>query len=126
MTKLKSGLKGRATVEVTKENTALAMGSGDMEVFATPGLVALMEAAATEALEGKLPEGATTVGSQINASHLRPSLVGASIVAEAEVKEVQGRRVTFRIVAKEGKITVGEASHVRFVVDREQFLSGIK
>lgn len=126
MTKLKSGLKGRATVEVTKENTALAMGSGDMEVFATPGLVALMEAAATEALEGKLPEGATTVGSQINASHLRPSLVGASIVAEAEVKEVQGRRVTFKIVAKEGKITVGEASHVRFMVDREQFLSGIK
>ena len=126
MTKLKSGLKGRATVEVTKENTALTMGSGDMEVFATPALVALMEKSATKALEGKLPEGATTVGSQIDASHLRPSLVGANVSAEAEVKEVQGRRLAFKIVAKEGKITVGEATHVRYIVDREQFLSGIK
>ena len=96
------GLKYVARTTVGADNTALAMGSGDMEVFATPAMVALMEHAAMYAVAADLPEGSTTVGASMETTHVRPSAVGAVIAAEAELVETEGRRLTFRVAAFDG------------------------
>lgn len=120
---LEKGLTFTAHTTVTENNTAATLGSGDMNVFATPALVALMEHAAMLCVAPHLPEGSTTVGSLIHTSHLKPSALGASVEATAELTEVDGRKLTFHVSAHEGDKLVGEGTHVRFIVDRERFLS---
>lgn len=117
------GLKYESTTVVSAANTAATLGSGDMDVFATPAMVALMENAAMLAVKDHLPEGSATVGTQVSTSHLKASLLGASITASAELIEVDGRRLTFAVKAWDEKGTIGEGTHTRFVVDRERFLS---
>ena len=117
------GLKYKSTTVVSAANTAATLGSGDMDVFATPAMVALMENAAMLAVRDHLPEGSATVGTQISTSHLKASPLGASITASAELVEVDGRRLTFAVKAWDEKGTIGEGTHTRFVVDRERFLS---
>lgn len=117
------GLSHTSTVIVDDTNTAQALGSGDMPVFATPALVALMENAAMQAVAPLLPEGSTTVGGFIETSHLAPSPVGATIQATAVLTEVKGRKLSFAIEAKEGEKSIGKATHLRFIVEREKFLS---
>lgn len=104
-------------------NTAQSMGSGDMEVFATPAMVALMENAAMSAVAAGLPEGSGTVGAMISVTHLKPSPLGTKIKAEAELTEVDGRKLTFRVSAEDGTGVIGEGTHVRYIVDRAKFLS---
>lgn len=117
------GLKHESTTVVSAANTATTLGSGDMDVFATPAMVALMENAAMLAVKNHLPEGSATVGTQINTSHLKASPLGATITASAELTAVDGRRLTFAVKAWDEKGIIGEGSHTRFVVDRERFLS---
>ena len=117
------GLKYKSTTVVSAANTAATLRSGDMDVFATPAMVALMENAAMLAVRDHLPEGSATVGTQISTSHLKASPLGASITASAELIEVDGRRLTFAVKAWDEKGTIGEGTHTRFVVDRERFLS---
>lgn len=117
------GLKHESTTVVSAANTAATLGSGDMDVFATPAMVALMENAAMLAVKNHLPEGSATVGTQINTSHLKASPLGATITASAELTAVDGRRLTFAVKAWDEKGIIGEGSHTRFVVDRERFLS---
>ena len=117
------GLKYESTVVVSPSNTAATLGSGDMDVFATPTMVALMENAAMLAVAAHLPEGSATVGTQMNTSHIKASPLGATITASAELTEVEGRKLTFAVKAWDEKGTIGEGVHTRFVVDRERFLS---
>lgn len=120
---LEKGLSASATVVVTDANTARAMGSGDMEVFATPAMVALMENAAMRAVAAALPEGVTTVGAEMNCSHIKPSAPGAEITATAVLASVEGRRLTFNVGATDAAGMIGEGTHVRYVVDRGRFLA---
>ena len=120
---LEKGLKATATVVVTEQNTARTMGSGDLEVFATPAMVALMENAAMTAVTAALPEGSTTVGSEMNCSHIKPSKLGAKITATAVLTAVEGRKLTFTVGATDEQGIIGEGVHVRFVVDRERFVA---
>lgn len=122
---LKNGLSAQRSVTVTASNTAAAMGSGDLEVFATPAMVALMEHAARDAVAAALPEGATTVGAEMNVSHIKPSGVGAEIVATAVLTAVEGRRLTFNVGARDAQGMIGEGVHVRYVVDRERFMAKV-
>ena len=123
---LEVGLKYESRLTVGAENTALALGSGDMEVLATPAMVALMENAAMMAVADCLPEGSTTVGIEISTSHLKASAVGANVVAEATLEEVDGRRLVFSLKAWDDAGVIGEGEHTRFIVDRERFLSKLK
>ena len=116
----------RADLTVSEKDTALAMGSGGLEVFATPAMVALMENAAMMAVADCLPEGSTTVGIEISTSHLKASAVGAVVVAEATLEEVDGRRLLFSLKAWDDAGVIGEGKHTRFIVDRERFLSKLK
>ena len=110
-------------MRVMESNTAEFIGSGDMAVLATPAMVALMENAAMLAVATKLDEGDTTVGSMISTSHLKPSKIGAHILAEAELTAIEGRKLTFKVRAYDGETLIGEGDHIRFVVNREKFLS---
>lgn len=120
---LEVGLKYQSRVVVSEDNTALKLGSGDMEVFATPAMIALMENAAMNAVAEHLDAGATTVGTMMKSSHIKASAVGATITAEAELVAVEGRRLSFVVKAWDEKGTIGEGEHERFIVDRERFLS---
>jgi len=116
------GLKHTSELTVTDAVTAMAIGSGDMPVLATPMMMALMENAAMLAVKEELPEGSTTVGGHIESSHLKPSKVGDVVRATAEVTKVDGKKIEFKISAYSGDILLGEGTHLRFVVDKERFL----
>lgn len=107
---------------VGAEDTAIALGSGDVPVLGTPRVVALMEQAAVAALAGTLDEGATSVGTRITVDHLAASLVGVEVTATAEVVGLDGRAVSFRLAVDEGDRQVATGTHVRYVVDRNRFL----
>ena len=119
------GLKYTSELTVTDAVTAVRMGSGDMPVLATPAMMALMENAAMLAVADELPEGSTTVGGHIASSHLRPSKIGDVVRAIAEVTKVDGRKIEFNVSAYSGDVLLGEGTHLRFVVDRERFMSKI-
>ena len=120
---LKEGLTHTSTLVVSGALTAVAVGSGDMAVLGTPAMLALMENAAMLAVAQHLPQGRTTVGGHIEASHLKPSAIGAEVSATATLTKVDGRRLHFAVQAHEGEALIGEGTHVRFIVDREKFLS---
>ncbi|MBO7102759.1 MAG: thioesterase family protein [Bacteroidaceae bacterium] len=120
------GLKHTSELTVTDAVTAIAIGSGDMPVLATPMMMALMENAAMLAVKDKLPEGSTTVGGHIESSHLKPSKVGDKVSATAEVTKVDGKKIEFKVAAYSGDTLLGEGTHLRFIVDRERFLSKLK
>ena len=122
---LTEGIQHTSTVTVTEQNTALALGSGNLPVFATPALVALMENAAMQTVASLLPEGSTTVGGFIETSHLAPSAIGKTIQATATLTEVKGKKLSFNIEAFEGEKLVGKAAHIRFIVDREKFMNSL-
>lgn len=115
------GATGSADLVVRGEDTAIALGSGDVPVLGTPRIVALLEEAAVAALAEDLAEGTTSVGTHIAVDHQAASLVGAKVSGLAEVVSVEGRTVVFRLVAREGNRTVASGSHTRVVVDRERF-----
>jgi len=117
------GLTYTSTLVVSKDHVAAVMGSGDLHVFATPAMVALMENAAMMAVAEHLPKGSTTVGAMMNTSHVKPSPVDESIKATAVLTEVEERKLTFEIKAEDSKGIIGEAVHVRYIVDRERFMS---
>ena len=120
---MEKGLTYTSTLVVSKEHVAAVMGSGDLHVYATPAMVALMENAAMLAVAEHLPEGSTTVGAMINTSHVKPSPIGDTIKTTAVLTDVEGRKLTFSIKAEDSKGIIGEAIHVRYIVDREKFMS---
>lgn len=122
MTELKIGLRGTATMRVSPENTAQAWGSGEVPVFGTPSLVALLETAAVNAVAGRLEPGETTVGTWIEVSHLAASPVGVVATAEAELTAVDDRKLTFSVVAHDHRQKIGEGRHQRVIVSRQRFL----
>jgi fluoroacetyl-CoA thioesterase len=122
MGNLAIGARGVATAKVTAENTALALGSGDVPVFGTPALVALMEQAAVLALAGGLEPGETTVGTRLEIAHLAATPVGAAVRAEAELVAVEGRKLTFAVAAFDDRQKIGEGRHQRMRVARDRFL----
>lgn len=118
---MEPGLTGTHFVTVTHAMTASALGSGDVEVFGTPALLAAIEAAACQALEGMLEPGTTSVGASVSLDHLAPSNVGATVRAVARLDAVDGKRLTFSCEAHDGDTLIGRAAHTRIVVPRARF-----
>lgn len=120
---LQKGLTHTSELTVDEAVTAVKMGSGDMPVLATPAMMALMENAALLAVADHLPDGCTTVGGHIASSHLKPSKLGETVTATATVTRVEGKKIEFEIKAYCGDVLLGEGSHLRFIVDKEKFMS---
>ena len=117
------GLRHCETLVVEHKDTAAVYGSGALEVFATPAMIALMEKTCLMSVCDKIGEGNTTVGIAVNIKHLKASPVGATIRCEAELTEVDRRRLVFKVQCFEGEALVGEGVHERFVVDSEKFMA---
>jgi predicted thioesterase len=115
----------KATVNdiVTDNNTALSVGSGSLAVYATPAMLALIEKAACEALNGILDEAETTVGTLLNVKHIAATPVGMKVSATAELIERDGRRLVFKVEANDECGRIGEGIHERFIVNSEKFIS---
>jgi predicted thioesterase len=120
---METGLTFTASVVVTEANTAATLGSGDLQVFATPAMVALMENAAMLAVAAQLGEDDTTVGALMNTTHLKPSALGDTVRATATLTAVEGRKLTFDVKAEDSKGLIGEGTHVRYIVNRQKFMS---
>lgn len=123
---METGLFYASTTTVVHENTALAIGSGSLEVFATPAMTALMENAAMNAVAASLPDGSTTVGTRLEIVHTRATGLGEVVTAEARLVEADGRRLVFEVEARDSIGTIGRGTHERFVVDREKFIKKLK
>ena len=124
MKEIKTGAFAEKSLVVSKENTAVAAGSGSLSVLGTPFMIALMEGATCDAGSPYLEQGETTVGTSINVTHDRASGVGEKITARAEITEVSGRKITFAVEAKNEKgEKIGGGTIERFVVISERFMA---
>lgn len=123
---METGISYTSRAHVNEHLTALHLGSGDLPVLATPAMMALMENAAMKCVAPHLQATETTVGSQIESSHLRPTPVGEEFEATATLTAIEGRKLTFHVTASDGKGVIGEGHHVRYIVDRDRFLAKLK
>ena len=119
---LRPGLVGEASTIVRVGNTANEVVPGAVSMFSTPSMVGLMEHASWNAIAGHLADGETSVGTVVDIKHLAASPIGLNVTAHAEVVEVDGRRVRFRVEAKDSSEVIGEGFHERFIVDLDRFL----
>ena len=118
---LEAGIKGTKEITVTNENTAKTMGSGTLDVFATPAMIAIMENTAYESVTAELEEGSGTVGTALNVKHVAATPVGMKVTCETELIKVDGRALTFSVKAFDEKGLIGEGEHERFIVFNEKF-----
>ncbi len=122
MENLQVGIIGESKTIVNDKNTAISLGSGGIPVFATPAMIALMENAALNSVSGFLPEGNSTVGIQINTSHIAATPVGMEVTAKSELVQIDGKKLTFKIEAFDEKEKIGEGVHERFVINVDKFM----
>ena len=120
---LETGMRGDAKLMVTEADTALALGSGIVEVLGSPRLVALCEEACCNAIINALGEGITSVGMRIQFDHLQPTPVGAEVVAEAVLEKIDGRRLKLTVSASDPGGLVAAGKITRVMVDLDRFMS---
>lgn len=120
------GLKGRAETVVTERNTASAVGSGLVPVFATPYMIALMENAAVNAIQPFLAADEGSVGTHLDVSHDAATPVGLKVWAEAEVTAVEGKKITFAVSAFDEAGPIGKGVHERFIIKPKRFLAKVQ
>lgn len=123
LSKLRVGSSGSASALVVEQRLAPAVGSGSAPVFASPMLIALMEAAAVDCIETQLPEGHESLGVHLDVTHAAPTPLGFNVTATATLKAVDGRKLTFDVVANDGVEQIGSGSHTRVVVDTARFMA---
>lgn len=119
-------MTGRQTLTVSQEFTAQAMGSGELPVFATPAMIALMEKTAWTSVAGALAEGQGTVGTLMNVKHLAATPIGCEVTCETTLIEIDRRRLVFEVCCKDSAGVIGEGTHERFIVDNERFLENAR
>ena len=119
---LAPGLSASLTLVVDEADTALAIGSGDVPVLATPRVIALAEQATIEAVTDELAAGATTVGYEVQLAHLAPTPVGAKVTADVVLEGIEGRRLTFRVSVTDARGLVAAGRITRVIVARDRFI----
>jgi len=119
------GFKAERELLVNQDNTAKKYGSGAIEVFATPAMIGLMEGAAMDAVQSFLPDGFGTVGTLIQVNHVAATPIGMKVIAKAEVTQVNGKRITFRVEAYDEVGLIGEGVHERYIIDEVRFLEKV-
>lgn len=122
---MNTGIKGFKEITVTKELTAISVGSGDLEVYATPAMIALMEGTASESVKSELEEGQGSVGTSIAIKHLAATPVGMRVRCETELVDVDGRRLVFKIEAFDELDKIVEGTHERFIISNDKFQNKI-
>jgi predicted thioesterase len=126
VTTLHIGLQHISEHIVTREDTALNYGSGFLEVFATPSMIALMENSAMKAVQNQLPDGYGTVGIEINVKHIKATPIGMKVKSEAILTEINDKRLTFLLKAWDEQGEIGLGNHTRYIVDNVKFMEKVK
>ena len=126
MDNIQIGLAAERSETVVESLLATRLGSGSLEVYATPAMIALIESAAVAAIEPLLPEGQSSVGIALDVKHLAATPLGQQVRARAEVIGVEGRKVTFKVQAWDERELIGEGTHTRFVIDVARFLQRVR
>lgn len=124
--KIPMGVKNELEVEVTKELLAKHFGSGMVDVFATPAMIALLEKTAMESILEYLPEGYTSVGTEVNIKHLKATPLGNTVTTHSYLKTITGSKVAFELHAFDEKGMIGIGTHTRVVVEEEAFMEKLK
>ena len=120
------GIENELTKMVSDSDSASNCGSGLLPVFATPALVAFMEQTAHTSVESLLPEGLTTVGAEINVKHIKATPLGMQVRCRSTLSQSDGRRLVFHIEAYDEAAKIGEAEHIRYIVDSKRFMDKLK
>lgn len=120
------GKKYTSTLIVEEKHLACNVSSGDLPVFATPMMMALMENAAMLCVADEVGEGNSTVGGHIASSHVKPTALGRTVTATAELISVEGRKLRFKVSASDEEGLIGEGEHLRFIIDKEKFMGKVK
>jgi fluoroacetyl-CoA thioesterase len=123
---LKEGTSIVKELKVTENETALKIGSGDLEVYATPAMIALMENAAKSLVIDELPKGYTTVGIEMNIKHIKSSPIGANIKCKATLIKVDGKKLFYDVEANDDEGTIGKGTHIRYIVNADDFMKRTK
>lgn len=123
---LKEGISSIVETIVEKKDTAIAYGSGDLEVLATPAMIALMERASKKCLKPYLETEATTVGIAIDVKHLRATPLGVKIKSEAILDKVDGKKLFFNVQVWDERGKIGEGTHIRYIVNSKSFMEKLK
>lgn len=123
---LKVQMHGEARTRVTGGNTALKFGSGKVDVFGTPAMVALMEEASINAVDKKLPEGFATVGIELSIKHIAATPKGMNITASAKLIEIDDKRLVFKVEAFDEVEKIGEGNHQRYIIELDKFKSRVQ
>ena len=126
MGKLEPGLVGEATLVVAATHTARHLGSGGVEVLATPIMIALMEDAARTLVDSKLDPGQISVGINLNVTHLAATPLGMRVTAKAKLLAVEGRKLTFEVEAHDEREKIGEGTHTRAIINLDRFMARAK
>lgn len=118
---LTTGIKGCLKTTVTNEKTAKALGSGELNVFATPAMITLIEETAWRSVSEHLEDGMGTVGTNLNIAHLAPTPVGMEVTCETTLTQIDRRKLVFDVIVKDEKSEIGRGTHERFIVDNVKF-----
>jgi len=120
---LKPGLSAEKTDTVSMKNTAAVFGSGCLDVYSTPAMVALMEGTSLSAVDPLLPSGFSTVGTELNINHLSATPIGMKVSAKAELLRIDGKSLLFKVEAFDEAGKIGEGTHKRFIIEIEKFIA---
>lgn len=123
---LTSGIEAEKEIVVTADKTATAVGSGTLDVFATPSMIAAMEQTAMESVAQLVPEGFTTVGTEVSVRHLKATLPGKIVTVNSKLIQAEGNKLVFEVVARVGSELIGKGTHTRYIVDKQLFICNIK
>lgn len=123
---LKEGTSIIKESKVTENETAIKIGSGDLEVYATPAMIALMENVAKSLVIEEIPQDYTTVGIEMNVQHIKSSPVGANIKCKATLTKVDRKKLFFNVEASDDKGTIGKGTHIRYIVNSQDFMEKTK
>ena len=125
MKSMEAGLKHSIEEVVGQEMSAANVGSGALDVFSTPSMIALMEKTAMVSVGAHLANGQSTVGGAVNIRHYKPTALGCKVVCKSELMEVKGSKLTFRVEVYEGDQLIGDGAHTRFVVNTDSFMKNL-
>ncbi len=123
MQELKIGLKGEVSITVDNSVSAASVGSGLLDVFATPSMIALMEKAASSSVAPCLEEGLSTVGIKIDVEHVSATPMGMKVTVTSELIEIDRKRLIFSVSAQDEAGLIGRGTHERFIIDSDKFMA---
>lgn len=123
---LAPGIKGEKKIMVTADKTATAYGSGTVDVFATPAMIALMEQTAMESVAAVLPEAFVTVGTEVSVKHFKATLPGENVFCRSELLQAEGKKLVFEVEASDSSGIIGKGTHTRYIVDKQKFMDNLR